>query len=376
MRIALLSPRLPPDHCGVGDYAARLALELAAQGHDVHAFTFQPRPQPIERVAVHPTTLKVLPAQLRELRIEALSIQYTPYLYGRGGIHPGFVAWLAALPALAPDTRIALTAHELHYPVALTREGLTFGVAQAAQWLALSLAAPRIFFTYERAWEQATRRLAWKRDRLSWLPVGATIDETSERGPARPANSVVPAHHRLLLHFGSAHPTRIFGHLFSALDRVRDELGADRVTLAFVGLEDGALDAKLRGAGRMDLRPLIRGLGYLPPSGVRAWLKRADAVLAPFLDGISTRRSSAIAALAHERPLVTTRAWSTDPGMPWSDACQVVAADDAAAFGEAVCAVLRNPVFSADLARRGRLLYEKRLSWDVIARELVERIRS
>jgi glycosyltransferase involved in cell wall biosynthesis len=47
--------------------------------------------------------------------------------------------------------------------------------------------------------------------------------------------------------------------------------------------------------------------GFLPPAEVLAMLARARLVLAPFLDGLTGRRTSALAALSVGAPLVSSR---------------------------------------------------------------------
>ncbi len=83
-----------------------------------------------------------------------------------------------------------------------------------------------------------------------------------------------------------------------------------------------------------------------------------------------------MAALAHAKPLITTRAWSTDASVPWETACRVVAAGDTEGFAAAAAEVIADPALAGRLGREGLRLYETRFSWPVIARELVERMRA
>lgn len=393
MKIALVTPHFPPDKCGVGDYTARLALELASMGHKVTVFTAQQVARHFQQIQVvkvpAPWTIRRLmnlSEQVLRFSPDCVVVQYTPYLYAPGsyGIHASLPTWFALLKSKLKGVPLLLNAHELHYPVHPTPKGIAIGLPQFGQWLSLAAQADHVFVTWERAHRMATRCLPWRKDRVSWLPVGANVDEVTTDRSLPPeslekeerelfAKARVPERHKLLLHFGGAHPTRLFPFCFRALDQARKKLGPDSATLAFVGLDPGLVDAELERAGRMDLKPFVRALGYLPNWQALAWIKRSNLLLAPYLDGISTRRGSAMAALAQGKPVLTTRAWSTDRSLGWESACRVVDAKDIDGFANAAGDLLAYPEMSAELSRRGRELYETRLSWPVIARGILEK---
>jgi glycosyltransferase involved in cell wall biosynthesis len=57
----------------------------------------------------------------------------------------------------------------------------------------------------------------------------------------------------------------------------------------------------------------FRSLGIQPAKDVSDALRAADCLLSPFIDGVSTRRTSAIAALNNGIPVATTaRHWTDD----------------------------------------------------------------
>lgn len=386
MKLALVAPNFPPDHCGVGDYTARFAAEAARQGHKVRVWTAQaaPRvPRGVEtRHVARPWGFSGLARVRLELRLwkpDAVLVQYTPYLYGPRtmGIQPLLPGWLASLKSAGAP--VALVSHENHYPVGLTPTRLLIGVPQFAIFQALTLAADQVFFTLELARDRYARRFPWRRERFAWFPVGAGIDP---RGIERPPvageerellrSARVPERHKLLLQFGGAHPTRVFGLAFAALEEARHALGPDSTSLVFVGIGRETVEAELARAGKMDLAPLTHALGYLPDWQASLLLRRADLVLAPFIDGVSARRSSVMTALAHGRPVVTTRGWWTDPSAGWESSCAVAPA--AEEFPALAARLLKDPVEAARVAEAGRRAYDERFDWAILVREALARL--
>lgn len=118
----------------------------------------------------------------------------------------------------------------------------------------------------------------------------------------------------------------------------------------------------------------------LTPEEVSAWLTRADLVLAPFVDGVSARRGSVMAALAHGRPVVSTQGWCTisEDRAEFSDWSRIAAlspATDSEAFASRVVELLKNPDRALCIAQAGRMRHEELFSWPSISRRLLEHLR-
>jgi hypothetical protein len=109
--------------------------------------------------------------------------------------------------------------------------------------------------------------------------------------------------------------------------------------------------------------PSLRRLGWLPQEDSSAVLRALDLAAAPFVDGLTLRRTSAMAALAHGVPLVSSNGPLADPGL--RDAA--VLAADAQAFTMAIRHFVHDPEARAALAARGSAFYETRGSAAVLA---------
>ena len=93
---------------------------------------------------------------------------------------------------------------------------------------------------------------------------------------------------------------------------------------------------------------------------VSVHLSACDLMIQPYPDGISTRRTSAMAALSHEKPVVTTSGRLTEPLWSGSGAVAAVPADDPSALAPLAAHLLEDPSERQLLARAGLQLYQER----------------
>ena len=85
-----------------------------------------------------------------------------------------------------------------------------------------------------------------------------------------------------------------------------------------------------------------------------------DVMLQPYPDGVSTRRTSAMAALAHERALVTTSGVLTEAFWALDHAAILVPATDSEELAAGVVALLADPIRRKLLSSRALALYRSR----------------
>ena len=121
----------------------------------------------------------------------------------------------------------------------------------------------------------------------------------------------------LLGYFGFLNATKGADTLITALSQLDD-----RHHLVFIGGQTGASDpdnnqtflAGLRQQiERLGLGGRVHWTGFLSPGRVSAHLAAADLMVMPYRDGVSLRRGTLMAVLAHGRPLLTTAPVATAP---------------------------------------------------------------
>jgi len=105
---------------------------------------------------------------------------------------------------------------------------------------------------------------------------------------------------------------------------------------------------------------LVCSTGALSEGDVSVHLQACDLMLQPYPDGISTRRTSAMAALAHGIPLVSTIGWLTETEWRTWNAAALADVGDESALAAATAHLLASDEARARLARAGRELYHAR----------------
>ena len=108
----------------------------------------------------------------------------------------------------------------------------------------------------------------------------------------------------------------------------------------------------------------MHATGYLSPDLLDTHLTACDVLMQPYPDGITVRRTSAMAALARGRAVVTTTGHLTEPLWADQDAVALVDVADAARFTGEVDRLLRDLPARRSLEARARAAYDAHFSVD------------
>jgi glycosyltransferase involved in cell wall biosynthesis len=100
----------------------------------------------------------------------------------------------------------------------------------------------------------------------------------------------------------------------------------------------------------------VHATGELPPVAVSAHLRACELLLQPFPDGISSRRTSAMAGLSNGVPVTTNLGVLSEP--LWAGgAVAAVSSPDPVALANLAVSLLVDPVARGEVGRRGSALY-------------------
>lgn len=375
MRIGLITGEFPPDQGGVGDFTLRLAEALAALGHDVHIITGPPRSDaPYDPRPVIGTVHRTVPHWrwgcwrevlriARQARLDILNLQYQAAAYG---MHPA----VHFLPRRDRRPPVLVTFHDLRVPYLFPKAG------PLRRWILFFLArrAEGVIATNEEDFRtlEETARLA----RLALVPIGSNIPPVPPPGYNRDAERArwgVGPEDLLLGYFGFLNESKGGEELVRALALlVERRIPAH---LMMIGGEVGTSDPTNRAYAER-VRGLIAGLGlegrvhwtgYTTPESVSAGLLATDICVLPYRDGVSFRRGTLHACLAHGRAIVTTR-----PAIPLAavrDGENMLLAEprDPEGLAAAVARLASDPDLRARLEQGARALAAE-FSWERIAR--------
>jgi len=363
----LLTGEYPPCCGGVGDYSAALAAALAAAGDEVHVWTPAREPAARAHVTAHvlpdafgPESRRVLDAALRHTPGVVL-LQYVPNALGRRGANLAFCRWFARMARSAPDARV--TFHEPYFYFTWSRpwaRGNALAVVQRVMARTLVRHARRVYQSTD-TW----RRYLPGADRLpslQTLPIPSTVPLDASSADRDAFRLQAGATDGMLLagHFGT------FGaHVAGELRAILPAFAARRpdVRIALVGDGGPAFLADLA-REHPDVARRAHAAGRLDPPRVAAALRACDLLLQPYPDGITTRRTSAMAGIGNGVPTVTTHGALTEPVWMETGAVALAPAGDAAAFVDAADALLRDADARAAIGRRASAAYGAHFSME------------
>jgi len=370
VKICIITANLPPVRCGVGDYTVQLANTLADRGDEGVVITGRDQAPavPGARLAVRNELpswgwngMPHLWRAVRRERPDVVLLQWVPFLYSRTGTSLALPVALAAL-ALA-GVRLQIMVHEPW--VRFIR--WSFFITGPVQRLALGLmvtAAERTCVSIE-PWARMLRaRLPWKRSAIHWVPVGSNIPVGSSDGRAIRLAAGIPEGAPLLGVFSLFGAAKGYSLIEAAWRGA-----SSRPDQPFVVLIGASADEAGEHLPEIAAHPRCRTTGYLSADDVSRWLCAVDVLLAPFEDGVSSRRTSVIAALAHGVPVVTTRGRNTDP--LFTDSPLRVSAAETGAFTRETLALLDAGAERVALGAASRAFCDRHFSWPAIAWQLL-----
>lgn len=288
--------------------------------------------------------------------VDAVILHYNPFSWGRRGFAPGLVPMLARLRRRTPPVVVGVLAHERYVDMRGLRWSL-MGGWQRVQYLGVLRFADVAWASIE-AWTESLRRQT--RARVAQIPISSNLpDRRVARHSARERLGVDRSG-LLVAAFGTDHPSRLTGHIEAAVDAIA--ASGRRVTLLNLG------------AGAPLIAPHAPAVTVVAPGRLDApvvaeQLAAADLYLAPFVDGVSARRTTLMAALQHALPVVGTDGPLTDTAMREArQALLLTPSADRAAFVTAALGLAANPEERARQGLAARRLYEARFDWPVACR--------
>ena len=315
MKIAFLARSVPPVIDGVGEYTWHLARSLRAWGVEAHIFTSTdqaaaPRLEPW----IHP----VIPRWTGKAVTEALGsvpafqpdwccFQYVPQMYGHRGI-----CWAASGVPLALrqrlKCRVATTFHEFASAWRPNPKDAILAGVMRWQTRRLLLGSDLAITTCSR-YADCLGPSAPRAMPVVSVPVGANIEPVpvgpGEVEALRQQYSLDG--YKVFGMFGRLSPFRNFPTAVRALELAKQQgLNAHLLLIGCVQASNPSLFAQLqRLAQKLGVEAQMVVTGELPAEDVSAHLRLVDVFLFPQCDGVSTRNTSVMSALAHGLPIVT-----------------------------------------------------------------------
>jgi glycosyltransferase involved in cell wall biosynthesis len=362
----IITCEYPPQSGGVSDYTYLLAQGMASRGDEVHVWCpAGPGKSPeIGGVEVHADlgkfSAKDLRAAGRQLdrfpHPRRLLVQWVPHGFGYKSLNLPFCLWLWHRSAKHGD-RVELMVHEPYLPFLKGhwRQNAA-AVVHRLMTLVLLRTADRVWVSTP-AWEERLRPYEWGRHHtFNWLPVPSNVPTVNDAAGAAAIRRQYAASGLLVGHFGTFGPP-IVPMLRAILPPLLRR--ANNASLLLIGVGSSAFRESLA-RECPDLANRIHATGKIEAGDrLSLHLSACDLLVQPFPDGVTSRRSTIMAALSHGRPTITTEGALTEPFWRKSGAVTLAPAGASEAFVELAIRFLENPEARASLGEAGRDFYRR-----------------
>ena len=364
MRVDIIAAALPPQLDGIGDYTARFAVELAHSAA-VTVLTAQANPAPILGVktetvfsADDPRSVWNITRRMKADPPDWALLQYNPFSYGRWGMNLHLPLVLRQIKRRCPGVRIAVMVHETFVPFGVNWQFRVMSLWQRPQFGVISRTADVLFFSIDPWAKTFAKKFPGKP--VIHLPVGSNIPYVpTTRAEAR-ARLGISDDTLILGVFGGMHISRLMDWVRSAAEAVCAT--GQKLLVLHIGPDKDAVRAAL---GTLPLR----AEGPLPGDEVSRRFAAMDIHLAPFVDGVSTRRTSVMTGLQHGIATVGTRALHTDAVFLEADGTALMLAKVAAPeqFNAHVMRLAGDPALREQIGQAGQQFYDQEFAWTSLA---------
>jgi glycosyltransferase involved in cell wall biosynthesis len=363
----LITSEYPPQPGGVSDYTRMVAEGLAAAGDEVHIWCppAQNGTAGAGGVVVHRELGRFAFSDLRRAgRLldqfkgpRRLLVQWVPHGYGYRAMNLPFCVWLWNR-AYRHHDRIELMVHEpfLSFGAGSRRQNVVAVVHRLMTIILLS-AASRVWMTIP-AWEKRLRPYALGRQmKFTWLPVASNIPVIDDAASVDAIRSRCAGAKRSIVgHFG-AYDRHVTDLLLSSVPPLLQN--GNKSSMLLLGRGSELLREELI-RRHPEIEDRLHATGELDAADLSIYVSACDVMLQPYIDGVSSRRTSVMVALAHGVPIVTTVGEFTESLWAESAAVSLAPAGDVTAFVNQTQALLTDETKRLRLSAAARTLYEER----------------
>ena len=358
--IHIITPEYLPRYGGVADYTRQVACALTEAGDDVHVWCpAGGMSDPSDRFALHPVFGSFRASDLKHAaslldRFDGprrLLVQWVPQGYGFRAMNLQFCLWL-----WARSRRGDLVELMVHEPYLAFWEGTWRQAGAAAVHRVMTTillqAAHRVWVAIP-AWERMWKPYTIGRDvPFSWLPIPSGLSE-----PELPAihsiRQQLAAGYPLIGHLGT-YGSPVASLLSGVLQTLLRQLDAPRVVL--MGSGSRQFHSKFSQAFP-EHAARITATGVLSNTILAAHVAACDLLVQPYPDGVTSRRTTAMAGLHLGVPVVTTAGRLTEPFWATCQAIRLSSVGDSAGMVAHVAHLLTHPDERKQLAENGRAFY-------------------
>ena len=309
-KILIISPKFAPGKDGLSGHTTKLALVLREE-FEVNVLTSNSDHSPTSFSNINIieysgawsfSKLYIFWKTSIFKEFDKIIIQYVPSLYNpRGGINFSVIIFFLYL-RLRQKAEISIIFHELYYPFSWYWKNLILHFSHKIMLFGALVSAQFSFFSTRRFLNE-TRSFVINRTKKFHLPVGDNLIHTQQSLSTHQRNEIPN-----FLIFGSPHPSKRFDLIFESLEE--HYLSGGKFKLTIIGPSLDRLGSEISLPENFQQYAIVKP--NLDDHEVVRSFETCDCSLAYFSDGLTTRRSSVISALAWGVECLSTESQYTE----------------------------------------------------------------
>lgn len=386
MRIAMITGEYPPMEGGVGDFTYKLGRSLATSGHEIHILTTMHPDDTGEQVAAIKIYRNVeawgwaahtkITRWIEAIKPDVVNIQYQAAAYQMRGAINLYPRWQGR--RIEPP--LVTTFHDLRPPYLFPKAGplRKWAVHQMANY------CHGVIVTNGEDYTELNQNLGEKKKpRIKLIHIGSNIAPNPPDGYERNVwrrEHGIEDNDLLLGFFGFLNASKGVETLLKAMPHLLER--NIPAHLIFIGGRTGSSDITNRKyAASIDaliadlgLDTYVHHTGFTRPPVISAALLASDICVLPYRDGVSLRRGTLHACLAHGRPIVTTKPSTPIEELQDGEQVLTVSPGDAEAVADAILRLQQTPDVRKRLSKNAAILADE-FSWERIAAHTAEFFR-
>lgn len=378
MRIGFITGEYPPMEGGVGAFTREMAQAMQAQGHTVRVLTTNQAiggPQddgiPVDAIIDRWrwSALRTITNWARTHALDTINLQYQTAAYNMS-------PYIHLLPRhLRRATPMFTTFHDLREPYLFPKAGplRTYAVLMLARDAAGAIVTNR----EDEEILATDPRIA----NLRRIAIGSNITATTKPpnySRAKWRKKLGADKHDLVVgYFGFLNKSKGAHVLVGAAAKARD--AGIPIRLLMIGGRVGASDATNTSYGEtvdklinvFKLNDRVYWTGFVSDEEVSAYFDACDLCALPYRDGVSFRRGTFMAAIAHGCPVITTLPFIDLPELMPGENVYLVQRRDSDALASAIIDLADKPAQRRKLGEGAQQL-SAQFTWDKLAGQTVD----
>lgn len=378
-RILIISPKFFPVQDGLGHYTTYLH-EYLHKYHDSFVLTSSANASQI--ADVYPVVEKwniiylLKTARLiREINPDIILVQYLPFLYQpRGGINFSISFFILYLKFIQ-KRKIHLMFHEIYYPWQWSIKAIIMHIAHLLMGKIAILGTDKIFASTEENARIIMNKLGLPKDKqvhVQKISSNITMMKFSaEEIKRRRESFAIAENQKLIGFFGSLHPSKKQLMVIKELIKIH-RLYNFNFKLLYVGVTIEEILSQLSTDEKDYALKMIIATGFSHNADVSLYFQMMDGFIGYFVDGITSRRGSVLAAFQHGVPVLSTINANSDKLFCDVQFIKLLSCDEEKFKKELADAFYQGwPPLKKNNEKN---FYEKNFSWDVIIKEYLSHL--